>query len=212
MTNCSAPWVTDPPCIASQTRKINRPTNTLNPRWVQSVLFYINSETVKKSELDIRLVKVAEVADHCHLNRWEILRYGNRAEDIAIDLNARVEADHASDMLTLRLEALYTYMRGMVKRPLLSHTVEAVFEIPSLAEYVTFNQTRDKVDLPPSVMSLMLSVAIGALRGMIAQKTAGTALENRPMPLINLTELVSRLIYGQRHDGVVIPVDDPIYR
>ena len=85
-----------------------------------------------------------------------------------------------------------------------------VFEIPSLASHVDFSRSRDRVGIPPSLMAMMLNVAIGALRGMIAQKTVGTPIEDRPLPLVNVSQLVSRLIYGDRPPERVIPVDTQI--
>lgn len=162
------------------------------------------------SELDIRISRISEVAGKCHLHRWEMLRYGNLQDDIIVDLKARIEEDNASDSLVLRLEAFYSYMRSMVRRPLLDYAVEVVFEIPSVADYVGFTPARDRVAIPPSLMAMMLNVAIGALRGMIAQKTVGTPLEERPLPLVNVSQLVSRLIYGDRPSERTIPVSSQI--
>lgn len=162
------------------------------------------------SEIDIRIARISEVAGKTHLHRWEMLRYGNNPEDIIIDMKARVEGDSASESLTLRLEVMYSYMRSMVRRPLLDYAVDVVFEIPSIADYVGFSSVRDRVDIPPSLMAMMLNVAIGALRGMIAQKTAGTPIEDSPLPLVNVSQLVSRLIYGDRPSSRTIPVDSQI--
>lgn len=165
---------------------------------------------MRHSEMDIRIVKIAEQPGKCHINRWEMMRYGSAPGDISVDLHARLDTDARADRLTLTLGAVYSYMRSMVKRPLLDYTVEAEFEIPALEEYVGFTPSRDKVDIPPAVMSLMLSVALGALRGMIAQKTVGTALEYRPLPLVNLSSLVSRLIYGSKPAKPAIPIESSV--
>ena len=162
------------------------------------------------SELDIRIVRISEADCKHHIHRWEMLRYGNSPEEISVDLKSCVEDDVASECLVLRLEALYTYMRSMVRRSLLDYAVEVVFEIPSLASHVDFSRSRDRVGIPPSLMAMMLNVAIGALRGMIAQKTVGTPFEDRPLPLVNVSQLVSRLIYGDRPPERVIPVDTQI--
>lgn len=165
---------------------------------------------MRPSELDIRIVKIAELPGKCHINRWEMMRYSSNPEDISVDLHARLDTDSSSDVITLRLGAVYTYMRAMVKRPLLDYTVEAEFEIPGIENFINFSQNREVVDIPPSVMSLMLSVAVGALRGMIAQKTVGTTLEHRPLPLVNLSNLVSRLIYGSKPKEPTIPMGSSV--
>lgn len=134
------------------------------------------------------------------------MRYGSNRGNVDVGLSARIERDASTDRLRLRLSAVYTYMREMVRRPLLEYAVEAEFEIPELDEYVAFSGDRSMIDIPPGVMTMMLGVAVGALRGMIAQRTAGTALEDRPLPLVNLSRLVSRLIYGTRPSSKIVPL------
>lgn len=160
--------------------------------------------------MDIRIARVADLPDHCHLNRWELLRYGSNPENIAVDLRASLDRDVPRERLALVLTATYTYMRGMIKRPLLEYAVVAEFEIPGMSAYVEFSPSRETVSVPPSLMNLMLCVAVGALRGMIARKTSGTPLENHPLPLINISSLVSKLIYGERADNRVVPLEEPV--
>ncbi len=162
---------------------------------------------VKNSELDIRIVRISEVQGKSHVNRWEMLRYGNSPTDISVDLTANVGEDMALDQITLRLEVIYTYMRSMVRRPLLKSAVEAVFEIPGLDRHVAFSPSRETLEIPPSLMTLMLGVAIGALRGMVAQKTVGTPIADRPLPLVNISWLVSRLMYGNTPSRRTIPLE-----
>ncbi|MBP3590312.1 MAG: hypothetical protein J6J61_07030, partial [Muribaculaceae bacterium] len=47
------------------------------------------------------------------------------------------------------------------------------------------------------LMMLMLGVAVGALRGIVAVRTKGTLLESRPLPIINISALMYRLHYGE---------------
>lgn len=138
------------------------------------------------------------------------MRYGNTPEDISVDLRARLEPDGASERLSLQVAVTYSYMRTMIKRPLLEHAVVAEFEIPGLADLLKMTPSREKIAIPPSLMNLMLSVTIGSLRGMIAKRTAGTALEKHPLPLINISSLVSRLIYGEWPHNRVIPLEEPV--
>ena len=42
----------------------------------------------------------------------------------------------------------------------------------------------------------------GALRGIIAVRTAGPTLANRPLPIIDLTALMYRLHYGSAPEAV----------
>jgi len=99
----------------------------------------------------------------------------------------------------------------MVRRPLLDFAVATEFEVDNFDRHFAHALDRDRmVDLPPSVLTLMLGVSIGALRGMIAQRTKGTPLESSPLPLINITSLVSRLIYADTADDYTHPLSAQI--
>ena len=60
-------------------------------------------------------------------------------------------------------------------------------------------------------MTLMYSAAIGALRGMLALRVENTFLKDYPLPLINISELVSERIYGRKADLHTIPLVDFVY-
>ena len=59
-----------------------------------------------------------------------------------------------------------------------------------------------------TIGDVMYGVAIGALRGMLAQRLAGTMLEAYPLPLVNISELVSRHLYGNAPSQLTIPLED----
>lgn len=174
--------------------------------------FVVCLKYVNKSEINIQISKVAEVSDGCRLFRWELLRLGRHHADIDVRVHASLREDRAEEKILLRLEASYSYMRSMVRRPLLLHTVEVEFEIPEMAQVSVPVTNGEKISLPPSLMNMMIGVGVGALRGMIAQRTAGTPLEDRPLPLINISSLVSRLIYGEPSGSRVVPLEEPICR
>lgn len=155
---------------------------------------------------------MAEVSDRCHLYRWELLRIGNSPTDIDVRVHASLSEDHTDSRVTLHLEVTYSYMRTMIRRPLLQHAVDVEFEIPDISKVLVPVINGEKIAIPPSLVTMMLGIAVGALRGMIAQRTAGTALEKRPLPLINISSLVSRLIYGEPSGRRVIPLEEPVCR
>lgn len=147
--------------------------------------------------MNISLVGVDEVADRCRLHRLEMLRFGASGGTARVGLAARVTSDADRSLLKLRLAASYSWERGMLRRRLLDYEVDAVFEVDDFERHFGRGpRSPEVVDMPPSVLRLMLTVAVGALRGMIALRTAGTPLGSRPLPLVNVSELLGRLIYG----------------
>ena len=152
---------------------------------------------VKDTQIDIRLKKIEEVTELTRLYRWEMLRMASAASQVKVGIKAKVELAPDDSTIKLRLTAFYTRVRGMVRRPVLDFTVDAEFEVDEFHNHFGSALANDRlIDLPPSVLTLMLSVGVGALRGMIAQRTKGTPLASTPMPLINISALVSRLIYS----------------
>ena len=82
----------------------------------------------------------------------------------------------------------------LMQERLLQYTVAAVFEFDDCEGHVSVGG--DSCMINTSTMVMMLGVTIGSLRGMLALRTAGTFLKNHPLPIINISELVSRLAYG----------------
>ena len=64
------------------------------------------------------------------------------------------------------------------------------------------------IELPPRIMTIMYGAAIGALRGILAQKLENTQLRDYPLPLVNVSELVSRHIYGTPAPDRTVPFAD----
>lgn len=166
---------------------------------------------VKDLQIDIRLTKVREVTQLTHLYRWEMLRLASAGSQIKVGLKAKVDLLPEKGAIKLLLTAYYTRVRGMVRRPLLDFAVETEFEVDDFMRHFADAVSGERMmDLPPSVLTMMLSVGIGALRGMIAQRTKGTPLESTPLPLINISSLVSCLIYTSPSDEFTRPFSTQI--
>ena len=59
--------------------------------------------------------------------------------------------------------------------------------------------TPTAVYVPQKLLGLLLSVSVGALRGMVARCTSGTFLEKYPLPVFDISELLKN-IRGAGHD------------
>lgn len=170
---------------------------------------------MNNSEIDIRIAGVREVPGRSRIDRLEIMRctHGGifrtvRPEEITVGLSVRFDTK-GSDMLSVTATATYSCIRSMVKRRLLDYTVETLFEIPGMDANITMADNR--IDIPPHLMTLLLSATIGALRGMLAMRTSGTALADYPLPLINISTLVSRLTYGTESPRNPFPIANFVY-
>lgn len=111
-------------------------------------------------------------------------------EKITVTLTSRFAVDDQTKQVSIICSVLYHYMRGMVRRPLIDCACEATIDI------VPFPDTLAAESIPPRLMSILYSVAIGALRGMVAKRVASTELSLFPLPLVNISELISNQLYG----------------
>ncbi|MCD8394258.1 MAG: hypothetical protein LUC85_05415 [Bacteroidales bacterium] len=152
---------------------------------------------------DISLRYLVPVSDHCKMSMWEVIRY--EGGPIGINLYSRFLGASGDGAMRWRLGVVYSTVRGQIERHLLCHEIELGLE-------GDFPIVDDGLELPVEVATSILSVGIGALRGMIVDRTARTFLARHPLPLFNLTELVDTLIYNrpEHHDEPALV--DYVYR
>lgn len=141
-------------------------------------------------ELDIRLTGLTPVKELTRLYRWEVMRH--HGDDVDVALSTDFEKDSSASTVTLRITARYTALRGQIRRRLLDYSVDATFKINRLDGLIDVADDELLVSLP--LLRLMLGIAIGAIRGMIAVYVSGTILEKFPLPLYNLETLVENIV------------------
>ena len=138
-------------------------------------------------------ISVSEVPGATVINRSALRRLGH--ETVSVDMNVRVIPDVQHNMISLVVSCSYIAPIGLVRQRLLVSSVIATFEIEDLAENIVMHGS--EVVVAGKLMMTMLGIAVGALRGIVAVHTKGTALRHRPLPIIDLTALMARLNYGK---------------
>lgn len=159
---------------------------------------------MKDIELNIRIAEVAELPGS-HVNRWEMMRYNG--EKLSLTLTSRFGVNTSGRQVELRIRAFYHYMRSMVTRPLADIGCVVTVDVDPFPLELADGRT----DLPPRLMTIMYGVAIGALRGMVSVRVSGTMLGGYPLPLVNISELVSRHLYGTPVPRVSFPLDELVF-
>lgn len=156
-------------------------------------------------DIDIRISRIRELHAINTMSRIELLRQSGG--EILVSLNSRlIPLD--GDRIAMVIGVRYRRERSMIVRTLLHYHIEVVFEIRDIDNHIQING--DTVSVAPRLLSVMYTTAIGALRGMLAQRTARTILADHPLPLINVSELVSRQLYPGV-TAVTIPFTDLTY-
>lgn len=71
-----------------------------------------------------------------------------------------------------------------IKIKVLELVTSNFFEFDDLGKYLTFKN--DTIADNSSIIPFLLNVAVGAMRGILVIKTAGTCLSNHPLPIMNM--------------------------
>ncbi len=155
-------------------------------------------------EYNIRIANVREVPSVCHISRWERMRYAGG--EIAVTLASKFIPHPEIHTISLRLTTTYCHMRSMMRHTILRYCIEMDFELEP--EGMPRFDNGKGIDLPPRLMMLMYGPAVGALRGMLAIRTANTFLQEYPLPLINISALVSAHVNGSQVPDGIVPLTD----
>lgn len=147
---------------------------------------------MKRNEVNIRLSELQEIECLSTISHRNIRHYDG--SPVRVALNVRIEPDERDRTVTMVVGVSYITTYRLMQERLLQYTVAAVFEFDDCEGHVSVGG--DSCMINTSTMVMMLGVTIGSLRGMLALRTAGTFLRNYPLPIINISELVSRLAYG----------------
>ncbi len=150
---------------------------------------------MKQTDVSISLKSVREIRGASVVNRRAALRAA-----VQVDMAVRVVPDIERSTVSLLVTASYIYAGPLRRERLMTCSALAAFEIENLMQHVEING--EDVVVASRVMMTMLGIAVGALRGIIAVRTAGTTLANRPLPIIDLTALMYRLHYGSAPEAV----------
>lgn len=147
---------------------------------------------MEETEYKITLQDVGEVQGASIVNRRAALRAFGKP--VQVDMTVRVVPDLDKSTVSLVVTASYIVQGKIMRERLLTCSAYATFEIEDLRRHVEISG--EDVVVGGSLMMMMLGIAVGALRGIIAVRIAGTPLYNRPLPIIDLTALMYRLHYG----------------
>lgn len=147
---------------------------------------------MEETEFNITLLSVGEVEGASVVNRRASLKaYG---KPVHVDMTVRVVPDLDKSTVSLVVTASYIVQGKVVRERVLTCSAFATFQIENLRQHVEING--EDIIVGGHLMMMMLGITVGALRGIISVRIAGTPLSNRPLPIIDLTALMYRLRYG----------------
>lgn len=138
-------------------------------------------------DTEITISRITENSKLSSIHRWEIARYKGSKVETKLTANF----DMRDGKVKLQLGAAYWAIRGIIARPLLRYFIDIDFEVADVEHRVMVTETA--VYIPPELLGVMLSLGIGALRGMLAIRTANTFLADYPLPVMSTADLLQNL-------------------
>ncbi|MCM1029294.1 MAG: hypothetical protein NC342_06685 [Pseudoflavonifractor sp.] len=142
------------------------------------------------TSFSLRVARIDELPSLSDFHRWSIIRF--KGEPVGVNLSTRYIIDPSTpDMLRLRLVAHYHTVRSQIIRPLIDYAIEVVFEVDNLQSMAS--EKDGELLLATGLLSLTLSVGIGALRGMIALGVRNTFLAHYPLPVFRIADLITKI-------------------
>lgn len=140
------------------------------------------------ADMEVTLLELMPSEDN-RLRRRSIRQY--RGEQVDVNLRASLRPEENGRNVALEVTVTYVARRFPFPEMLLRYGATGRFAVD--APEGTMDSEGDVFRLPHHLLTLMLGTVVGALRGMVALETAGTALSNSPLPLLNVARLAESI-------------------
>lgn len=140
----------------------------------------------KLIEVKVRIARIQETRFSINENISTLSDVKFDAVDIRLGYN--LKCDIANNQFTVNTRIDYTLKTDATK--LVSLDVANIFDIEDMGSH--FVQRENEFDDKANIAPQMLHLSIGATRGVLAAKVAGTALANMPLPMFNVAELLEQ--------------------
>jgi hypothetical protein len=114
-----------------------------------------------------------------------------------IDFNRQYYVVEEQDVIILNLEVKYSVPNGeLERRPVLQCMIHNAFEVENVKE---FRDESNLVKLPLDLLASLVGMAVTHARAIISVHTAGTALGDTLLPVINPVEFTKALFDEASH-------------
>lgn len=153
--------------------------------------------------LQIALNKIKELS-YQEASRLEQILRMKGSKEIQIGFTVSMEPDQQNNILDFRLGVVYYTVIESVRHQLVEYKALFTFEILGLEEHLQAAEL-ERIAIKPELFSLLLGIAVGSVRGMLAVKMSGSLLDNYPLPIINLTSLMQALHQSSMQERSILP-------
>lgn len=145
-------------------------------------------------EIKIKLLKIQETGFYLDVPLLQnIDPKEDLSENIIIEMGLSLPKESKENTFELKTKVQYYYTHEHnqenkkiipIKKKALELETSNLFELDDLSKYLTFND--DSIIDSFGVIPIMLRISVGALRGILITKTAGTCLSKFPLPIMSI--------------------------
>lgn len=147
-------------------------------------------------EIGIRLLKIQETGFSIDVPLLQnIDPKEDLSKNIIIEMGLSLPKESKENTFELKTKVQYYYTHEQnqenkniksIKKKALELETSNLFELDGLEKHLTFND--DSINDNSGVIPIMLRISVGALRGILITKTAGTCLSNFPLPIMDIDD------------------------
>jgi hypothetical protein len=142
----------------------------------------------------VKLHSVNSTAFSLHELASELKKNGYIPDLLISKTSIHIDADYKQHFIIVKLKIRYVYKSDETEAEVMSHTSELVFDVfEGFKE--TFAKQGNGFAVSKATMQGLIRffvvTAIGATRGMLAVKAAGTLLENHPYKFMNIEKFMA---------------------
>lgn len=146
-----------------------------------------NDQKMEQKEIKVqfRLISISEVKSM--IATADKLSSLSSASEVQISFTNQVYPEVKDNKISLVFGAKYTFKESV----LMDIAYRFSFAVKDLDKYVTLNL--DGSASITTIMPILINIAMGGMRGIVAVKSAGTVLEKYPVPVIDERSLLQAL-------------------
>jgi len=148
-------------------------------------------EKIKENKgINVKIERIRELSFQCNELTEVILNKLNE-KNISFGFGIKLNPNQNTKEFGIALLVKYVFNDGDLVEDLCGYEIECVFKVIEFDEAIKIGD--NKVNIEDGILSNLLSITIGSIRGMLAIKTAGNVLNKYPLPLIDPMNLIKQL-------------------
>ena len=151
----------------------------------------MEKKSPNKTKIELRLLKIQELAfimDSAKIAAIPDFDFKN----ISIEFGIKTEIIPEKELFILDTLVKYNYLLDAQSERIVELETTNHFEIKKLKELIDTNESAVFKD-NSGILPTLIGISVSSLRGMLVVKTVGTLLSDFPLPLVNPTDIYSRL-------------------